>query len=278
VSAERVRDLPLDCVIFQSRQNYLDDQYEVLSDEQRALPQIYLEHDPPLSHPTDTPHVVDDANVLLVHVTHFNRLMWDCGATPTRVIEHGVTVPEGVAYSGEIARGVAVVNNVHRRGRRLGPDVLARAREALPIDLAGMGTDELGGAGDLPRDELARYEVRRRFFFNPIRYTSMGLAVCEAMMLGMPIVGLATTEMAAAIENGVSGYVHTDEARLIDVMRELLVDPAEARRLGEGARRAAQERFGIERFARDWDEALREVADASSVAQRRALAREGVIG
>jgi glycosyltransferase involved in cell wall biosynthesis len=54
----------------------------------------------------------------------------------------------------------------------------------------------------------------------------MGLAVCEAMMLGMPIVGLATTEMAVAVRNGVSGYVETDVHRLVAHMRRLLADPA----------------------------------------------------
>lgn len=256
VPAERVRDLSFDCVLFQSRQNYLADQ-DILSDQQRALPRIYLEHDPPLMHPADTRHVVDDPNVLLVHVTHFNDLMWDSGRTPTRVIDHGVVVPKGVSYSGELPRGVAVVNNVQHRGRRLGPDVLERVRQEAPIDLAGMASEALGGAGDLPRDRLMEFVAQCRFFFNPIRYTSMGLAVCEAMMIGMPIVGLATTEMATAIQNGVSGYVDTDERKLIDVMNRLIDDPPEAKRLGEGARRAAQERFGIERFVRDWDEALR---------------------
>jgi hypothetical protein len=255
-----------DVVLFQSRRNYLQDQYEILSDEQRALPQIYLEHDPPLTHPTDSLHVVDDTNVLLVHVTHFNNLMWDSGATPTRVIEHGVTVPERLRYSGELARGVTVVNNVQHRGRRLGPDVLERARRIAPIDVAGMGSEELGGAGDLPRDDLFAYAARRRLFFNPIRYTSMGLAVCEAMMLGMPIVGFATTEMARNVENGVSGFVDTDERRLHDAIQALIDDRGEAGRLGEGARRFAKERFGIERFTRDWDDALRFVVGGRSEA------------
>jgi hypothetical protein len=35
-------------------------------------------------------------------------------------------------------------------------------------------------------------------------------------------------------------------------MRRLLADPAEARRLGEGARRTALARFNIERFVHDW--------------------------
>ena len=81
-------------------------------------------------------------------------------------------------------------------------------------------------------------------------------------MLGMSVVGLATTEMATVIENGVSGYVDTDVDRLIDRMRGLLDDPAEARRLGEGARRVARERFNIGRFARDWDRAFRLVASS----------------
>ena len=71
-------------------------------------------------------------------------------------------------------------------------------------------------------------------------------------MLGMPIVGLATTEMATVIENGKSGYVHTDVDELIEAMHELLAHPEEARRLGAGARAVALERFNIQRFVRDW--------------------------
>jgi glycosyltransferase involved in cell wall biosynthesis len=100
-------------------------------------------------------------------------------------------------------------------------------------------------------------QARYRFLFNPIRYTSLGLAVCEAMLLGMPVVALATTEYATTIENGVSGYADARLDVLLERMRELLADPAEARRLGEGARRVAQERFGLERFVRNWEDALR---------------------
>ena len=85
-------------------------------------------------------------------------------------------------------------------------------------------------------------------------------------MLGMPIVGLATTEMATAVENGVSGYVDTSVDRLVERMRELLAGPAEARRLGEGARRCAEERFSIDRFVADWDATLRAVVGARAEA------------
>jgi hypothetical protein len=75
------------------------DQHEILSGAQRRLPRIYLEHDPPLAHPTNTVHPVDDPDLLLVHVTHYNALMWDSGRVPTRVVEHGVRVPDGIAWS-----------------------------------------------------------------------------------------------------------------------------------------------------------------------------------
>jgi glycosyltransferase involved in cell wall biosynthesis len=162
-------------------------------------------------------------------------------------------VPDSAHYTGELERGIVVVNGIARRGRRLGADVFQRVREQVPLDLVGMMSEEMGGLGEVKHDHLQAFEARYRFFFNPIRYTSLGLSVCEAMMAGMPIVGLATTEMVTAVENGVSGYVDTNVNNLIEIMKELLRNPEEARRLGDGARRYAQERFNIQRFAHDWD-------------------------
>src|SRR4051794_15073610 len=271
IPVEDVKRQSFDCILFQRSEQYLRDQYEILSSEQRRLPRVFLEHDPPRESPTDTRHVIDDPDILLVHVTHFNALMWDNGRTPVRVIEHGVMVPEHVRYTGEVARGIVVINHLARRGRRLGRDVFEQVRADVPLDLVGMGADELDGLGEWPHDRLPEFVARYRFFFNPIRYTSLGLAVLEAMMIGVPIVGLATTEMVTAIENGVSGYVDTDPRRLVECMHDVLANPAEARRLGEGARRTALERFGIERFAADWDAALRLV---TSTAQPRGVIRD----
>jgi glycosyltransferase involved in cell wall biosynthesis len=262
-----VHDLPvaeakrqaLDCIVYQDDPQYFADQHELLTDAQRRLPKIYIEHDPPRESPTDTRHPVDDPEVLLVHCTHFNRLMWDSGRTPTRVIEHGVVAPRNAAYSGELARGIVVVNHLARRGRRLGCDVFQQVRREVPLDLVGMGAEEAGGLGEIQHAELPAFAARYRFFFNPIRYTSLGLAVVEAMMTGLPIIGLATTEMATAIRNGVSGFVDTSLERLVAHMKDLLAHPAEAARLGREARREALERFGIERFVRDWNDAFEQV-------------------
>ena len=129
--------------------------------------------------------------------------------------------------------------------------LLGRVAARVPVDLVGLDSTASGGLGEIPHDRLAAFEARYRVFFNPIRYTSLGLAVCEAMMLGMPVVGLATTEMVSVVENGMTGYVDTRIERVIDALRALIADPAEARRLGEAGRRRARERFAIGRFARD---------------------------
>src|SRR5690606_30799289 len=166
-----------------------------------------------------------------------------------------------VRYTGEIDRGISVINGLARRGRRLGRDVFERASREVPIDLVGMQSEELGGMGERTSAELLELERHYRFHFSPIRYSSLGLAICEAMMLGMPIVGLATTELATVIENGRSGYIDTNVGRLIDCMHELLENPEEARALGDGAREVAIERFGMSRFVGDWNTAFAAVTE-----------------
>jgi hypothetical protein len=257
VPVDEVKYKNFDVILFQTNHNYLVDQFEVLSEEQRDLPKIYIEHDPPRQHPTDTRHVVDDPNVTLVHVTHFNRLMWNNNATPTRVIEHGVTDP-GAKYSGHLSKGIVVINNLLTRGRLLGLDIFLEARQQVPLDLVGMGTGEMG-LGEVLHPQLPEFQSRYRFFFNPIRYTSLGLAICEALMMGVPVVGLATTELSVVIENGHSGFIHTDINYLIDKMKQLLKEPELAKEIGNNGREMALKRFGIARFTREWEELFNEV-------------------
>jgi glycosyltransferase involved in cell wall biosynthesis len=258
ISADKVKDHQFDCILFQTNQNYQVDQYEILSAEQRELPKIYLEHDPPRQHPTDTKHLINDPDMILVHVTHFNKLMWDNNNTATRVIEHGVTVPKAI-YSGHLNKGIVVINNLPTRGRLLGLDVFLEVRQHVPLDLVGMGTGELG-LGEVLHPQLPDFQGRYRFFFNPIRYTSLGLAVCEAMMMGMPVVGLATTELSAVIDNGYSGFIHTDVNYLIEKMELLIKDPELAKEIGNNGREVAMKRFNIQRFVNDWEQLFTEVA------------------
>lgn len=256
--ADQLARMEFDCVLYQSRAAFEEDRLQLLTPAQRALPALYLEHDPPQQHPTNIRHWASEVEgVHLVHCTPFNALMWDSGEAPVSVVEHGIKLPAGVKHVGDQAEGLVVVNNLRKRGRRLGLDVFEQVRARVPLALVGMDATSMGGLGEVPNLELPGFMARYRFFFNPIRYTSLGLSVLEAMGIGMPVVALATTELPSVIVNGVNGYADTRIERLVEVMHELLRDPALARRWGDAAQRTVQERFGIERFAADWDRVLR---------------------
>lgn len=260
IPVEEVKRHQFDCILYQSHKNYLLDQFEILTSSQRKLPRIYLEHDPPRDSPTDTFHPVDDPSVMIVHVTDFNRLMWDCRRSPTRVIDHGVIVPENIRYQGDLERGIVVVNNLQKRGRRLGLDIFEQSRDELNLDLVGMGWKDVNGLGEIPHNQLCHFSSHYRFFYNPIRYTSLGLSICEAMMVGLPVIGLATAELVTVIKNDESGFISTRPEELLIAGKELLKNPKLAQKWGEGARKKAFERFSIQRFIRDWNEVLKEVA------------------
>ena len=225
----------------------------------RDVPAVYLEHTSPQGRIADMRHpAADRPDLTLVHVTHFNALFWDAGRTPTRVIEHGIVDP-GYRYSGELPRAAVVINEPGRRGRVTGTDLLARLNGDVPLDLFGIGAGAFGGVEDLPQARLHDELARRRVYLHPVRWTSLGLSLLEAMHLGMPVVALATTEVAEAVPPE-AGVVSNRLDTLHEALRRLVHDREEARQRGLAARRAARSRYGLGRFLADWDALLEEVA------------------
>ena len=210
---------------------------------------IYVEHNAPQGRINELRHpMADRDDVLLVHVTHFNALFWDAGGTETRVIEHGIIDP-GPLYTGELPRAAVVINEAKRRARVTGTDLLPRFEQHAPLDLFGIG------AIDLPHAELHREMARRRAYLHPIRWTSLGLSLLEAMHLALPVVVLGTTEAFEAVPQD-AGAVSTRLDVLEAALARLVADPDEARERGQAARAAALARYGLDRFLADWDEVL----------------------
>src|SRR4051794_20227383 len=195
VPADEVPSLEVDVVLHQSHATW-QERHTLLSSRQQALPTIVLEHDPPRESPFEEPHPAGERGITLVHVTPFNALMWDSGAATVRVVEHGLPAP-AARWTGELARGLVVVNHLGRRGRRLGVDVFEAVRERVPLDLIGMGAEELGGIGEGSPPDGAAGAARHPVLFHPIPGTSLGLAVVGGMALGVPVVGPAATAMGA---------------------------------------------------------------------------------
>jgi glycosyltransferase involved in cell wall biosynthesis len=252
-SPEELRELDLDAVVLQRPHELELARSWTGRRPGRDLPALYVEHNAPQGRIGEMRHpVADRPELTLVHVTHFNDLFWEAGSTPTRVIEHGIVDP-GYRYTGEMARAAAVINEAPRRARVTGTDLLPRlADEAGPIDLFGMDAARLGGIEDVPQQALHDEIARRRVYVHPIRWTSLGLSLIEAMQLGMPVVALATTEAPEAVPAG-AGVLSTRVDVLARAIREFVADPDRARETGLAARRFARARYGLERFIEDWD-------------------------
>ncbi|KNC19233.1 glycosyl transferase [Arthrobacter sp. RIT-PI-e] len=234
----------------------------------RDLPAVFLEHNTPRRDIVGTVHpLADQTEIPVLHVTHFNELFWDNGSARTRVIEHGIVDP-GYLYTGDLEQFAAVINEPVRRGRITGTDLLPRFAGVAPLEVFGMGTDGLADAldlgpgelligGDLPMAQLHARLGRSRAYVHPLRWTSLGLSLLEAMHVGLPVLALATTEAARAVPPE-AGAISTRIDDLVRAAARMIEDPGAARARGLVAREAALARYGLARFLADWDEVLAE--------------------
>ena len=268
VAPEDLRSQPFDVVVLQ-RPHELDLVRRWTGRRPGTdLPAVYLEHNTPEDSPCRQRHpLADRRDIPIAHVTHFNRLYWDNGGAPTTVIEHGIIDP-GARYTGELRRGAVVVNEPGRRGRMVGADLVTGFADVGPVDVYGMQTQAF--VDTLPTDAVVAHEnlrtqedmhaelARRRVYLHPMRWTSLGLSLIEAMHLGMPVVAVAATEAPEAVPPE-AGVVSTRLDVLRDALRRLVDDPEQARLMGKAARAAALARYGLARFLADWDDLLAEI-------------------
>jgi len=270
VPAGQLRNEPVDLVVLQ-RPHEADLVRRWLGRTPgKDLPAVYLEHNTPKGEVPSTRHpMADQRDIPIVHVTHFNALFWDSGRAPVHVIEHGIVDP-GERWTGELPRAAVVINEPIRRDRVTGTDLLAGLAQAAPLDVIGMrlaGLHEAYGLDparvelhpNVRQDRMHRLLATRRVYVHPMRWTSLGLSLLEAMHLGMPVVVLATTEAVDAVPPE-AGCVSVRPERLCAAVRRFIDDPEAAQLAGKAARAAAVERYGLSRFLTDWDRLVQEVA------------------
>jgi glycosyltransferase involved in cell wall biosynthesis len=85
------------------------------------------------------------------------------------------------------------------------------------------------------------------------------------MMLGMPVVALATTEYPSVLKDDQTGFISNDVDYLVSQMKRLLAKRELASLLGAEARRVAQKRFDLNRFTRDWEYTFRLAIESNTV-------------
>jgi glycosyltransferase involved in cell wall biosynthesis len=232
------------------------------------VPAVHVEHNTPRGDVDEWRHpLAGQTRIPIVHVTTFNRAMWDNGSAPTYVIDHGVPDPGG-RWTGAEPRLAMSVNEPVRRWRVAGMDLAAELAKELPVDVYGMGSADLaqrdsrfssGCHEDLPQTALHDRLATHRAYLHTYRWTSLGLSLIEAMMLGCPVLVLAATAAAEAVPPE-AGLVSSDTEELLKAGRRLMNDPDAAEAAGRAARTHALQNFGVQRFLERWDHLLAKVA------------------
>lgn len=229
------------------------------------VPAVYVEHNTPRPFVVESPHPIGERDdIPLIHVTDYNRLMWDNGRAPTMVITHGVADP-GHLYTGDVAAAGAVIDEPLRRGRTVGADLLGQFGDAATVDVWGIGAEGLNdplhrrpgviGHGSLPTDLLMKELAHRRVYLHTARWTSLDVPLLEAMFLGMPVVAVAST-MAPLVVPPEAGVVSADLDTLRAALSGLVADRYLAEVVGTAARDYATEHFGLDRFLQEWEQVI----------------------
>lgn len=265
---ERLRDADIDLVVLQRPEEI--DLVERWTGRRPGsdVAAVFVEHNAPRPSAADSVHpLAGRRDIPIVHVTDFNRLMWDNGAAPTRVIDHGIADP-GPQFTGAVAAAATMINEPLRRWRTVGADLLPELGAHTPIDVWGMGTTELAerawpgvsGRGDVTGSRLHQEVARRRVYLHTARWTSLGLSLLEAMFLGMPVVAVATT-MAPLVVPAEAGVVSADVKTLASALECFVSDLPAACAAGKAARDFAMAHFSLDRFLADWDRLIDEACE-----------------
>ena len=209
-------------------------------------------------HPTP---LADRDDLPIVHVTHFNALMWDSGRAPTTVIEHGIVDP-GYRYTGELA----AARPCHQRTGPPRPAWPAptwcsvrpdRARSTCSA-CTPTGSRAVRARDDLPQAAAA-----------PAAGPPAGVPPSVPLDLARPVADRGDAPRHAGggaghHRGGRGGAAGRRRAcsnrigRADRAVRRLLSRPGRRRPRPAGWRaRPRSARFGLDRFLHDWDRLLR---------------------
>jgi glycosyltransferase involved in cell wall biosynthesis len=151
-------------------------------------------------------------------------------------------------------RGV-IVGGVHRAGQRYYDRLLARVRE-LRLGDAIIVT---GFRTDVP-DVMHALDV---VVHTSVRPEPFGRVILEGMLCGKPVVASAAGGVPELIEHGRTGLLVPpgDAAALADAIETLLGDTAVRTAMGEEARRATEDRFGLARHVAEFEQLYRALGE-----------------
>ncbi len=203
---------------------------------------------------------------------------------PVRVIPYGIPAPACAGSETEKERTTFLLLGSFEP--RKGQDLFLEAVAALPADVRGRAAFSMAGRV-LDESFYKEVETRARSLDAKIlgaldhgaalealsatdvlvcasRDEAMPISILEAMALGRAVIATDVGGISESIRHGLNGLMVPAESpsKLAEAMLACIRDDKGRRELGAVARRTFQLRHGIDRFGRDFDEALAETMTA----------------
>ncbi len=149
------------------------------------------------------------------------------------------------------AMAVLKARGIGCRLRLIGKTVDVDYRRALEERVAGTGVD-VGFMGYVSKEIKDDVTAQSDIFAFPSRQEGYGMALCEAMAFGLPVVCFDNSAMPYTVRTGVNGILVADgdAVGLADALGSIINDRTLRARLSQGALQTASSLMTPERFAR----------------------------
>lgn len=110
--------------------------------------------------------------------------------------------------------------------------------------------------------DVSKYLTRFDLYVQPSLSESFGLAIVQAMSVGLPIIATNTGGIPEVVTEGKSGFLvePADEKSLAGAILELLRHPSLAKKMGEMAKREADMKFNIKDMVNDLEKTYESVS------------------
>jgi len=187
----------------------------------------------------------------VVYISELKRRDWGIAG---EILPPAIDSREYGGYRGEIQGILQVCNHLKERGAMMGWSTHQAVCKDLPTcvlgDNPGLPFSRMSADWEDLKEQLRAHRV---YLYTPIYPYEDGynLALLEAMATGMPIATLKNA--TSPVRDGSEGMVASTAEELREKVIALLNDPAEALRLGSGARIKVELEFPISRFRQAWE-------------------------
>lgn len=258
-------DIDFDLVIAQNKAGQFQKLRQIA--DLLQLPLVTIEHTAP--YPNWSQEQRDYYKTLKgdldVFICDWSREEWGwptATSNSVRIIHHGVDTdlfcPNELIVKREM-RALSVVNDWINRDQPCGFRYWQEATQSVPTHVLG-DTPGLSKPAKSTPDLIHQYR-KSQVFVNTSLISPYPTALLEAMACECAVVTSNTCYIPSFVKDGENGVLCDGASDMNRKLRELMGDEERCRELGRAARQTVIERFGMDKFVKEWNQVFEDVAN-----------------